>query len=213
MWRPAQTRWLIPPLLHFSRSPPFPQPRSNTHTCCDPAPRTCSRISPVKITNNQSKASQITQLLPNVLITFVIYKWSTSTDVQTDLELGSHTNQNALQPVVEVPHEEDSASTSSSQTDLLQAVVVTRHFHAVITSPLIDQWYVINNPCIINKLIIIWWWKSVSKCTTFLGGPSSSSFNAIAFLFGSMIHTENWSLRHYWPGSDFKPIKYKRGRG
>lgn len=53
-WLPAQTKLLIPPLLHFRRSPPFPQPRSNTDICRDPASRTCSRISPVnQITNNQ----------------------------------------------------------------------------------------------------------------------------------------------------------------
>lgn len=45
----------------------------------------------------------------------------------------SATDQDALQPVVEVPQEENSAPTSSSQADFLQAVVVTGHLHAVIS--------------------------------------------------------------------------------
>lgn len=44
---PVQTRWLIPPFLHFSRSPPFPQPRSNTDKSLLPASRVLSKISPV----------------------------------------------------------------------------------------------------------------------------------------------------------------------
>lgn len=43
------------------------------------------------------------------------------------------TNQDALQPIVEIPHEENPASTSHSQADFLQAVVVTRYLHAVIS--------------------------------------------------------------------------------
>lgn len=50
----------------------------------------------------------------------------------------SVTNQDALQPVVEVPHEEDSASTPHSQANFLQAVVVTRYLHTVISN-LTDQ--------------------------------------------------------------------------
>lgn len=52
---------------------------------------------------------------------------------------GLSTNQDALQPIVEIPHEENSAPASSSQADLLQVVVVTCDLHAVI-SHLTDQW-------------------------------------------------------------------------
>lgn len=44
----------------------------------------------------------------------------------------SVTYQDALQPVVEVPHEEDSTAAPSGQTDFLQTVVVTGHLHTVI---------------------------------------------------------------------------------
>lgn len=49
------------------------------------------------------------------------------------------TNQDALQPIVEIPHEENSASTSHSQADFLQVVVVTGYLHAVIS--LTGQWH------------------------------------------------------------------------
>lgn len=124
---PAQTRWLIPPLFHFSRSPPFPQPRSNTDTCWDPVPRTCSRISPVsEITNIQSTVQILGVLFSKkwwIITTPTVVYWQHLlwiTDAQThSFNYWLVTDENTLQPVVEVPHEENSALTSNSQTDFL----------------------------------------------------------------------------------------------
>lgn len=46
--------------------------------------------------------------------------------------IGSPTDQDAFQPVVEVPHEEDPTAAPGDQTHLLEVVVVAGHLQAVV---------------------------------------------------------------------------------